>query len=234
MKLTFKLLLIIAAIIVNDMLVKTYAGGTHDLAGAAWINLFSMSGLFLAATTTFIDLIRQKQLVSKSLLFSALLLVIVGAYLSYFGLFGLTQFLPASNSIKSSKEKGVFNSMLKLSNHTIVYEADTISLLYGWTEGERRIKHQNLIKKQELTGQIIYIIKAHHNLKPYLSSVYYKVNSDDVNGAIPIDSTITFTLPKSDSLVYLTFFKLRSSIDNDTIVKVIKVTNLEQASFHGL
>ncbi|QHL87473.1 hypothetical protein GU926_08490 [Nibribacter ruber] len=225
MKLPYKILLIPSAIIINDILLKNFAGGTYDLEGAAWINLLSMLGLVLATILTFIDLkFRQKYALIKSLLFPFLLFVITGAYLSYFALYGLIQSVSASESVKSSKEEGVYISSLKFSDQRIIYEADTINLLEGWVESERRMNHQNLVKKEELSGQMNYIIKAHNNQIPYQPTVYYKINSNDVNGSSPIDSTIIFSLPKSDDSVYLTIFKLRGNVNNDTIIQVIKIT----------
>jgi len=224
MKLYYRVFLIIAAIVINDIFIKLFAGGTHDLPGAGWINLFLIFGLVIATTLTFIELkFTQKYPLFKAMVFTLLIPSTVLLYLNYFGLFGLVYSEPVSDSETISKEKGAFVGKLQFSNNIIAHSSDSIILVNGWSERERRIDHRGLLQKKEYSDNVHFIIRTHHNMKSHHDAFYYQVNSKDINGSSPVDSTIQFSLPKSDSLIYLTFFKIGGSVSNDSIIKQVKI-----------
>ena len=114
-------------------------------------------------------------------------------------------------------------SDLIFSDNIINYESDSMKILYGWSEKQRRINQNNVFKKDEVTGNLNYTIKIRHNFKPLDYSVYYKVNSDDVNGSSPVDSSIQFNVSEHNTNIYIAFFKLRGPVRNDTLIKKIQI-----------
>jgi hypothetical protein len=226
LKLFYRIPLIVLAIISNDMLIKLNAGVNNDTEGVGWMNLLLVFGVFVATILTFFELkFSQYYKLSNVLLSTFFIPFSTGIYLSYFGFFGLINDQPSSESVEISKSNQTFVSNLTFSDHLIMHENDSIHILNGWSEKQKRVNHTGFFRKQEYTGKINYIVKTQHNLESTDSPVYYQINSRNINGARPVDSTIKVSLPQSDSIVYLTFFKLRGTVKNDTIIKEIKINS---------
>jgi hypothetical protein len=224
LKIGYRILLITLTIIFNDICIKKFAGGTHDLEGAGFINLSLIIGLI---ASTIIILIITITLKNTNTIIKIMLILMMPAtvflYLQYFGLYGLSFSKSMSLTKEGAMENKIFLSDLHFSEREIVYEKDSIHIISGWAEKELILNHKSLISKTEETGNINYKIKIKHNFKPHDFSVYYKVNSDDVNGANPVDSELNFKAEKSCEIT-LTIFKLRNgSVDNDTIINKVIV-----------
>lgn len=224
LKLIYRIIFIALAIIINDILIKLFAGGTHDSEGEGWITLFLILGLIISTIIAIIKIsIDRKHKLTHKIIFITLLPTLVGIYLSYFNLFGLSYYEQGNDSKDNSLKNKTFIKDLVFSHNTIIYENDSLNILYGWMEKQRKMTPNNILEKNEETANLNYTIKISHNLKPYNFSVYYKVNSEDVNGASPVDSIIQFSASKLDSNIYISFFKLRESITNDTLIKKIQI-----------
>jgi hypothetical protein len=124
---------------------------------------------------------------------------------------------------KEAIENKTFISDLDFSDREIIYDKDSIRIISGWAEKELMLNHKSLLRKTEETGNINYRMKIKHNFELYDFPIYYRVNSDDVSCANPIDSVLNFTANKSDNII-LTIFKLKNgSVNNDTIIRRITI-----------
>jgi hypothetical protein len=226
-KLTYRILLISLTIMLNDISIKTYAGGTHDSEGAGFINLFLIIGLIIS-----VIIIIEKTILNKPYKFNSKITLIIFFptimffYLQYFSDYGLTYPKPMNSTKEEALSDNTFISDLIFSQNQIFYNDDSIQLTTGWTEKERLINHKFLLRKSRDTENINYKIKIKHNFKQYVNSAYYKVNSDDIIGATPIDSVLEFRANKSD-LITLTIFKIKSDHSNkDTIIGRVNIKRI--------
>lgn len=223
-KIEYRILGITLAIAVNDICIKKFSGGIHDLEGAGFTNAFLIIGLVIS---TIIILIKIIVLKNTSAVIKVMLILMMPAtmffYIQYFGFYGLSYSKSMSLSKQNAIENKSFLFDLYFSEREITYGKDSIRIISGWTEKEFIMNHNSLVKKIEETENINYKIKIKHNINPYNSSIYYKINSDNVNGAKPVDSVLNFTTNKSDSIT-LTIFKLRNgSVNNDTIISKVAI-----------
>ncbi len=224
LKIGYRILLITLAIIFNDICIKKFAGGTHDLEGAGFINGFLIIGLIISTVIIIIKTIvlKNTNAIIKIML-TLMMPAIMFLYMQYFGLYGLSYSKSMSTTKQNAIENKKFVSDLDFSETEIIYETDSIYIISGWAEKELILNHKSLIKKTEETENTNYKIKIKHNLKPDDFSIFYKINSDDVNGASTIDSILEFTANKADDIT-LTIFKLRNnSVNNDTIISKVTI-----------
>lgn len=223
LKLINSVFLIVTAIILNDLIWKRIIwSNTSENSPVANIPL--MFNLFVAIITVLIELkFAQKQSILKSLLFTLIVPAVISLYFPYFGSYGFTYSVAESNSMKASKENGSFIKELGFSEEAIVIESDTIHILHGWAERDRKVNHKTLFKRDEYSQQVDYIVKVRHNKKGHPYSIKYKVNSRDVNGSAPIDSTMKFSLPAYEPLAYLTFFRISNRSIHNRIAKEVKI-----------
>jgi len=218
-KVNFRILLLTIFIILNDILIKKFAGGTHDFEGAGFINMFLIIGVTLS--TVIISLVisdlKDKSVLRKIILVS-LMPIAMFFYLHYFDLYGLSYHKSMSLTKEDAINNNTFLHNLKFSERKIYYEKDSIYILSGWTEKEIILDHSSLIRESQETKNINYKLKIKHNLTPLTNSLYYKINSDDVNGSSPVDSVLEFKADRDESII-LSIFKLRNgSVNDDTIV----------------
>lgn len=222
-KVGYRVLCITFAIIFNDMCIRSYAGGVYDLEGAGFINMFLVIGLIISTViiTGKAVFLESTSVISKI----GIILIMPSAmslYILYFGFYGLSYRQPMSLTKESAVTNNTFLSELYFSKRDIVYDKDSLQIISGWTEKEIMINHNSLIRKTEESGSINYRIELRDNLKRNDFSVYYKVNSDDINGASPVDSVLRFSA-KTDS-ISLTFFKLiRDSVTKDSLIGKVTV-----------
>ncbi|ESU20196.1 hypothetical protein FEDK69T_30490 [Flavobacterium enshiense DK69] len=57
----FKSLSISMLVIINDILIKLYSGGTHDLEGLEWIHAFMYMGIIIGLIILSINVIKNKE-----------------------------------------------------------------------------------------------------------------------------------------------------------------------------
>lgn len=86
----FKSLSIALLVILNDILLKLYAGGTHDLEGLEWIHAFMYMGILIGFIILSINVMKNKE-ESIFLKISSILLfpLLVYVYLHFFYQLGL-------------------------------------------------------------------------------------------------------------------------------------------------
>lgn len=211
------------ALVVNDLLLKNIAGGTHDLQGAGWINAMFILGVGISMIVGLVIFLSAKIPANKIIaallgiaLFSAL-------HLHYFAFHGMKITLPYSDSVKESKEEGRFLRSLSIENDVITNQVDSVMLVFGWLEHEVQVDHKGLIKRSSQTGYLLGSILAESNSGKYRDNIYYKVNSKDVNGSRPVNGMIRFRVLESDSLVKLYFFDMTQSVMDRDVMKVVPV-----------
>lgn len=223
-KMGYRILSIILAIIINDMSIKTFAGGTHDLEGAGWINGSLIIGLIISTIviiTKTVSLQNTDSFVKVTLIL--IMPITMYLYIQYFGLYGLSYSKSVSETKQVAIKNKTFLTDLNFSDTEIVYGSDSIHFISGWIEKKFNINHKSLIRETKETEYVNYLITIKHNLKPSDLSIWYKINSDDVNGSSLLDSLLQFETHKSDS-VMLTIFKLKNgSVQNSTIIGRVMV-----------
>lgn len=224
--LALRILLIILALITNDILIKIFAGGIHDSQGAGWINLFFIIGIAISTILTIgILLTTQKGKISQIIMTPLLIPLTLSIYLSYFSFLGLSYAENSNLSEEVSMKKGMFISKLDFSDNTISFNNDTIEIINGWSEKQKFINHKGLIKKFETETDVNYTVRLNGNKNPNDMEIYYQVNSRDINGSTLLDSVITFQAPRTDTSLVLTFFAISGSISKASIIKEIKINS---------
>lgn len=219
LKIGYRILCTTLAIIMNDICIKKFAGGTHDLEGADFINAFLMIGLIISTTIILIKTLIIKNINAVSKIMLVLMMpAIMFFYMQYFGRYGLSYAKAMSQTKQHAIENKTFISDLDFSETEITYGTDSIRIISGWAEKELINNHHSLLSKTEETGYINYKIKIKHNFKPDDFSIYYQINSDDINGARPLDSVVEFTTNKSDNITLTIFKLLNGAVNNDTII----------------
>lgn len=162
--------IITGLIILNDILIRIYAGGTHDSAGNGWIVGMLLIGVIISFVIIllyyFIKEDRKKIRKSYWISFSTYFIVLI-LYLNMFGTFGMTYGMLATESVNESKEKGVFISSIKFSTSYFTVDNDTIKVKSGWVEKEIQNNHTKIIPKIENTGRYEYIILLSNLPKKY-------------------------------------------------------------------
>lgn len=215
--------LLFSAVVINDLLMKNMAGGTHDTQGAGWINLMLIIGVILSAIICLILFLSEK-ISGRKIIASLLGFTLFSAlYVNYFAFHGMGVMVPSSDTMAEAKDKGHFIRAIRLDGKLVADEGDTVALLSGWLEREVRIDHTGLIKRLEPTGYVLGFIPLEKNSDRPMNGLYYKQNSSDVNGARPMNDIIRFRVLESDSIVHLTFFDVSRSIRDAGIIKVISV-----------
>ena len=76
---TLKSLSISLLVIANDILIKLYSGGTHDLEGLEWIHFFMYSGILIGLIILSINVLKNK----KENVFIKILSIIAFPFLIY-------------------------------------------------------------------------------------------------------------------------------------------------------
>lgn len=221
LNLLLRIPIILLAAITNDILIKFFAGGTHDFEGAGWINLFFIIGIVISTIVSFAIFI-QKEKPIKSLLACLIIPIVLCIHLNYFDFLGLSYTKSESISKEVSKKDGIFLKELSFSENQISYNGDSIKLLNGWTERQQIVDHTGLFKKNIIGQEINYIINIQSNKSPYDSHLLYKVGSRDMNGSNSVDSVIKFSSTKPNSSL---FFFSSNTTTKDSIIKEIKINS---------
>ena len=216
-----RILLILLAVIANDLLVKSFAGGTHDFEGAGLINLFLIVGIIISTIITFATSI-EKERFFRTTLASLIIVVVLYFHLNYFDFLGLSYTKNESITKEISKKEGIFLKELSFSENQISYNGDSIKLLNGWIEKQQIVDHTGLFRKNVIGQEINFIIKVQSNKSPYDSNLLYKVGSRDMNGSSSIDSVIKFSSMKPNCSLY--FFS-SSRGTKDLLIKEIKINS---------
>lgn len=202
--------LITGLVIVNDVFIRIYAGGTHDLEGLGWIAAFLFIGLIVSLIEIVVyGFIKHKHEKVKYFLLLLAFCVILFSYLSYFNSLGMIYLNNPIEDLGESKKKGLFISEISFSKDSLIIDNDTLVFKYGWIEKQTRLNHHGLFKKTEETGKMNFIIglKGKFDKYGYNDSIYFKVNDSDSNGASPINKVLSFTIEKQMNDLSIYFFK---------------------------
>ena len=199
-KLVVKFGLILGLIISNDVLIKFFAGGTHDWEGVGWISLFYILGLFSSFSLILIYGFTSENKRKKEFYFYVIIsLVILFTYLSYFDSLGMIYINNPTKQIEESRVNGTFISEIHLSNDTIKTGNYKFSLKQGWIERQTRINHLGLFKRTEFTGEnnCIIVLNGQFDEYEYNDSIRYEVNDSNASDSQYITKTLSFTVDKS-------------------------------------
>jgi len=220
----FKILIVIGAIILDDMVLKLSGGHPYDFEGAGLINLLSIIATVLATVISFVFLIKKaKRNVIYTSCFIILIPISVWLYLSYFDSMGLIDSENGSPSKEISIKNHLFLKAVQVSDASVAYKPDSIKILSGWAEKQVTINHEHLIKRYDDTSKVNYVLKLKSNRRFRDNNIYYQVNDASINGASPIDSVISFTCARTDPKVIVTFFKLTGDISKTMTIKSVVI-----------
>ena len=197
-----KTLIVISLIFVNDILIRFYAGGTHDSEGNAWILLMFYIALIIAGIVLLIFGITNKKI--KWIIFSFFISFFVFYfYLSNYYDLGMTWNNYPSTNVQQSKKDSVFISELSFSNSLIISGKDTFRLVDGWIEKEIKIDRTEFKKWISLTGKFNVIINVRGNFDRYgySDNTHYRINDSTSLGSYAIKDRITYNTDSNDTLV---------------------------------
>ncbi len=200
--LIIKTSLIIFFIITNDILIRFYAGGTHDFEGNGFNVFFMFIGLAIFCSF-FLKYGISNKLIKWTIINLTITVIVFYFYLTYCGTLGLVWEKSISNDLVESKIENLFVTNLIIDDNIFIYKSDSINVQYGWIEKEIQIDNSRFKKKTIETKLFNVIIKFSGRFDeslPY-ESIYYKVGNNNPNGAAPIEKTISFrTNDLSDTL----------------------------------
>lgn len=93
LKLIWQSILIYCFVALNDISIKLYSGGSHDMEGLGWIHLFLFIGLLPTLGILVMIVIKNKQDQIKDKVFAVVtFLVLISVHLYLFGKLGLGQY----------------------------------------------------------------------------------------------------------------------------------------------
>lgn len=221
-----RILLATFTVIVNDILIRNFAGGTYDIEGVGWLMLMLFIGLI--PSTLMVAVIASRVKGANRLTMVAMYLAmptIVFLYLSLFGEFGLSSIKPVSTSKLEAIEDGVFVSDVTFSTREIVALGDTIQFVSGWIEKEVVLKHGPLFQVREETGRRVVCAKIKHSYSQGDRTVDYSETRDSHMWQ-PIDSIVQVTASSSDS-IEISFLKERRAHGSpDTIIGKVAIRSI--------
>lgn len=214
-----RVLLIISTIISNDILIKLFAGGIHDVEGAGWINLFFFFGV-TASTIIAVVMSYQSDRSLLKCLFSLTIPALLFWYIEYFSFFGTSYAVPRSESSKISKENGLFVGELVSTEKKVYFRDDSLIIINGWVEKQQYVDHTGFIKKVDPNRAFNFIINIKTNKQPYGSNLMYMVNNEEHNVRNSIGPIIEFSsLKLSSSLLFYS----SDQADKDSVIDEIKL-----------
>lgn len=210
-------------IIANDILIKIFAGGTHDWEGAEWITVFLFLGLFISLILIVVyGFIKQKNKKNEYFLHLFGSIIILFAYLSYFGSLGMVWVDSPSEDVDLSKKKGLYISEATLSDSIVSFDKETFLIKQAWFEQQTRSNHKGIIKRTEKTDKLYCNLILDGNFKhsDFDRNIYYKLNDSNSVGYQYLEKNITLTLDNKESKYILGFYK-----ENWTKIKDIEIKN---------
>ena len=219
-----KFILITSLIIINDILIKLFAGGTHDWEGVGWITAFLLLGLLISlAIIVFYGFTKRKNKKKEFFLFLLGTCIILYSYLSYFGSFGMVWVSSPSENIELAKENGLFVSDIEISDSIIMTNQNEKFLIKkGWVEKQIKFNHKSIFKHTEKTDKFYCTLLIEGNFADlnYNKSIYYKLKENDSRGFSFMEKEITMTFEKSQSNHHVIFYN-----KDYEIIKEIEIKN---------
>ncbi|HLP27351.1 MAG TPA: hypothetical protein VK147_01845 [Candidatus Didemnitutus sp.] len=221
-----RILLATFTIIVNDILIRNFAGGTYDIEGAGWIMAMLLIGLIPSTLIVafFTSRVKGANKMTMIAMYMAMP-TIVFLYLSLFGKYGLSYIKLASTSKLKAVEDGVYISDVTFSTREIVALGDTIRFVSGWIEKEVVLKHGPLLQVREETGRRVVCAMIKRSYNQGDRTVYYSETRDSHMWE-PIDSIVQVTTSNSKN-IEVSFLKLRRAHgSNDTIIGTVAIKSI--------
>jgi hypothetical protein len=205
-----KLLSLLLILIMNDLLIDIFAGGSHDLEGIGWISLFFLIGLFISFFASvfcfsLILRIKIKRYVGYLLLYIFLALV----YKELFATFNYTEISKPSPTVEVAKNTGIFVADLHFSANVICLPRDTVTIESGWVEKVQENTDYVLFKKTRMLAGFNYVCRINKPFNTKLPrSAYYRWKSQ-IYGSGFKDNQIVFedrfdSITRVDSLTIST------------------------------
>lgn len=220
LKLWLKLGLTTFYIILNDVLIKLYAGGAHDLEGAGFIFIAMAIGLIVSLIALIIYLIKEK--VEKKSMFKFILTPILGLalYLSYFHSLGMSFDISSSMNQSKAKKDDIFISDLVFSKDILVFGSDTLFVQKGWIEHEVKFDHTNLVKTsyKSQNNNLVLILDGSPDLFDSHGRIYSKVISPKTYWANNISKNIYYTVDKGTKEFEISFYQTNKKDEVKTII----------------
>lgn len=220
LKLWCKVGLVMFFIILNDILIKLYAGGAHDLEGAGFIFMSMAMGLIISMIITIIYLLKEK--VAKKNILKYILLPIISLvlYLSYFHSLGMSYDISSSMNISEAKKENIFISELVFSKSYLIFGADTLHIQKGWVEHEVRFDHTNFIRSEYVTekNKLVLILDGNSDLFDSSGMIYSKVISPKTYWANNISKNIYYTVDNGTKEFEISFYQTSKKDEVKTII----------------
>jgi hypothetical protein len=200
-------LISILLVFISDLLLRNYAGGTHDSAGNGWIMLFFIIGVItFILSEIIIELVKQKKESNKTkklLLIIVLQVLFVIAYLNYFGWYGMTIEV-YTDSIEEAKEKNTILKEYEIIKNTLIQDDDTIIFNEAWLEKKVEINHKQLIKHKYETGILelrLTFEKSQNESYNPIEIIDKKINKSSKSYSNGISSQYENSIINRDSIV---------------------------------
>jgi len=169
-----KFLIPLIFLILNDLLIRKYAGGTHDSEGNGWIIAFQGLGIIISEIIVITYFFKNRSVWKKILLNQ---LIVVGAfslYSSYFFTYGLSTRNVGNYKIEKSIESNLFISAIEIIDSSM---NDSLSIANGFAEKETWLNHKSLVKKIDTTDRINIVLVLNGILLGY-DNIYYQVDEE--------------------------------------------------------
>lgn len=211
-------LISILLVLISDLLLRKYAGGTHDSEGNGFLVVFFTIGVITFIISEIIDeIIIQKKEANKIKemgLIIVLQVLFVIAYINYFCCYGMITDV-YTDSIKEAKEKNIIINDYEIIRNTLIQDNDTLIFNEAWLEEEVKINHKQLIKHKYETGKL------------ELRLTFEKSHNESHNPIGIMDNKIN-----KPSKYYYNRLRLqydKSIINRDSIVLNINYENIENS-----
>jgi hypothetical protein len=197
-----KTLILISLIVINDILIRFYAGGTHDSEGNGWILLMFYIALIIAGISLLVYGIANKQFkwIIINLIISFLVFYF---YLSNCYTLGMSWDNYPSENIIEAKKDNVFISELSFSDTLINSGNNTYQIIDGWIEKEINIDNTGFKKQISFTGKFNVILNTIGSFDKYEYSdnIQYRINDSTSLGSYAIKERITYKTDSNDTLI---------------------------------
>ncbi|MCW3121016.1 MAG: hypothetical protein JWQ38_508 [Flavipsychrobacter sp.] len=224
-RLTWRVLIVVGIIILNDLLIRLYAGGNHDGEGNEWISIFMLIGAVVAFIFAVAAVINNtsKTKAPEKIIAVLLFPFILYPYQSYFSSFGMASINNNYHNINASKSNGVFIASINFPDSELVYANDTFILQSGWIERQTTTHYLTLVKKTLPTNNYNYIIPIKGKFDQYgwNDKIFIQINQRDMNGASPIQDVLIFHVDTAVKDVTIYFSVADSNGLN--IIKTVEV-----------
>lgn len=207
----------ILLVFISDLLLRNYAGGTHDSIGNVLIIIFFLIGVitfFLSEIT--IEIVERKKGSNRTkriVLIIVSQLLFVFAYINYFECYGMTIEV-YTDSLKEAKEKNTILNEYKIVKKTLIQDNDTLIFNEAWLEKKVKINHKQLIKKKYETG----ILELRLTFEKNKNNRYNLIEVMDIKINKSSESYYNEISIKYDS----------SIIDRDSIILNINYENIDE------